>query len=131
MQAVIGQTGKIVLSDEMIHFKVSQKRTARYRYERCGSGWIAVVIGPFHSRLYGANSYGTKKSRAKTALDRSLVNNFGYIGQLLFSDVDDSDVTGLSQAELNHRANNEEREAMKNAVARPITTHELCGVTGQ
>ena len=121
MPSIIGQTGKIVLSDDSVLFKMSQKRTARYRYERCGKGWLAVIIGPFHSRLYGANSYGTKRSRAKAALKRSLAHNFGYIVHMLFSDVDEADNVGGV----------DERLLDSNALARPKTKHELCGTAGQ
>lgn len=122
-RTVIGQTGsgKIALSDESIAYKMSQKRTARYRYERCGSGWIAVVIGPFHSRLYGANSYGTKRSVALDALKRSLANNYSYIGRLMLSAIDDADDIGRC----------DQRLLDVNVSARPKTKHELCGASGQ
>lgn len=131
MQAVIGQTGRIVLSDEKIQFKLSQKRTVRYRYEKCPLGYRAVVVGPFHSRTYGANSFGTKRTSAKKALQRRLAIDYNYIGIMLLSDSDDADNIGRSAVELWHMANNNEREALRNAMARPISNHELCGSAGQ
>lgn len=88
------QTGRTVLSDDVLQFKVSKKRTVRYRYKRVPNGFIAEVIGPFHSAFYGTCSFGTKQYRAKAALERRLGNEFGYIGCMLFSDVDDADNIG-------------------------------------
>lgn len=130
MQAVIGQTGSVVLSDEKTLFQVSQKRTVRYRWEKCHLGYRAVVVGPFHSRMYGVNSFGTNTKSAKKALRRRLGNDYNYVGILLFSGDDESDTIGLTRSELEHRANNVERARLKNAVARPISNHELCGASG-
>ncbi len=91
---VIGQTGRVVLSDDTIHFKASKKRTIRYRYQKVPCGFLAEVIGPFHSEFYGTCSFATKKYRAKAALRRRLGNAFGYIGCMLFSDVDEADNVG-------------------------------------
>jgi hypothetical protein len=129
-QKVIGQTGRVVLSDEAIQYKLAKKRTVRYQYAKVKHGWNTWVCGPFHSRTYGACGYGTTKKRAKAALKRNLGNNYNYIGQMLFSDVDEADIIGLSPAELWHRANNIEREALKNAGARPISVYEAIGSAG-
>lgn len=97
-RVVIGQTGTTVLSDEKIQFKLDKKRTVRYRYVRNGScGYRAEVVGPFHSRLYGACSFGMKRTSAKNALARRLANSYGYIGTMLFSDRDESDTVGLTR----------------------------------
>lgn len=118
---VIGRTGSIVLSDEKIQYKISQKRTARYLYMRCLSGHLAIVVGPFHSALYGACSFGTKRTSAKKALVRRLANDYGYIGTLMFTKVDEADNVGI----VNPRLLDYE------TVARPITRYELCGSAGQ
>lgn len=99
MHKVIGQTGTTVLSDEKIQYKLAQKRTVRYRYKKYKNGYRAEVIGPFHSKVYGACSYGTKKTSAKKALERRLANSYGYIGHLLFSDHDESDNVGRVYAD--------------------------------
>jgi len=64
-QKVIGQTGRVALSDEAIQYKLSRKRTVRYWYVKCAHGYRAEVVGPFHSRTYGACGFGTTKKRAK------------------------------------------------------------------
>jgi len=119
-QKVIGQTGRVVLSDEAIQYKLSRKRTVRYQYTKMKHGWMAWVCGPFHSRTYGACGFGTTKKRAKAALESNLANNYGYIGKLIFSDVDEADNVG--------RFN--ERLVADNASARPITAHDACGSAG-
>ena len=119
-QKVIGQTGRVVLSDGTTQYKLSKKRTVRYRYMKYTHGYRAEVVGPFHSRTYGACSFGTKKSSAKAALKRNLSNNYGYIGIMLFSDVDEADNVGRM----------DERLLDENATARPITSHECCGSAG-
>ena len=97
-RVVIGQTGTTVLSDEKTHYKLEKKRTVRYRYVKNGScGYRAEVVGPFHSRLYGACSFGVKRTSAKNALRRNLANNYGYIGTMMFSDRDESDTVGLTR----------------------------------
>ena len=121
MDKVIGQTGKVVLSDEAINYKLSQKRTVRYRYVKCANLWRAEVIGPFHSALYGACSYGTTRTRAKASLKASLADNHNYIGFMIFSDFDEADNVG----------NVVERLLDANAMARPITNNELIGSAGQ
>jgi len=94
MNKVIGQTGRTVLSDEIIQFRLSKKRTVRYRYKKVRCGFVAEVIGPFHSTFYGTCSFATKKHRAKAALKRRLRNEFGYVGRMLYSDVDTADNVG-------------------------------------
>ena len=128
--AVIGQTGKVVLSDDSVWHPVSRKRTVRYRIVGRKHRYRAEVIGPFHSKLYGTCSYGTTKNRAKAALQRSLMNNHGYHGFMLLSAVDESDTVGLSAVEIWHRANNPQREQLKNMIAVPITLHDLIGSAG-
>lgn len=97
--SVIGQTGRTVLSDEKIQYMVDRKRTVRYQYTKVKRGWIAWVCGPFHSRTYGAIGYGTSRSRAKVALRWNLANSYGYIGHMLFSDVDEADNVGRVYAD--------------------------------
>lgn len=118
---VIGQTGRAVLSDDSIKFKASYKKTVRFWYVKMRIGWLAVVIGPFHSRLYGASSYGTSKDLAEAALQRRLGNEYGYIGLMLFSDVDTSDTVG----EVNSRLLDDRQ------LAHPISIGELVGSAGQ
>ena len=125
MRNVIGQTGSLVLSDDSIHRQIEQKRTVRYRYQKikCGvkTHWLCEVIGPFHSALYGACSYGTKRTSAKTALIRRLANDYRYLGNLLFSDVDTADKVGVVDSRL-----------ITDWMAdRPITNNILVGSAGQ
>ena len=116
-QKVMGQTGRSVLSDEKIQYKLAQKRTVRYWYVKCQHGYRAEVVGPFHSALYGACGFGTKKTRAKAALERNLANNYGYIGRLIFSDVDEADKVGQHwPSEMTSDL--------------PISAHEACGSAG-
>ena len=131
MQKVIGQTGRIVLSDEAIQYKLGKKRTVRYRYVKMGKRYRAEVIGPFHSALYGAMGFGGSRTSCKAALQRRLASRFGYIGCMMYSDVDEADTTALSAVEIWHRANNEQREALKNADSRPIRTWDSVAVAGQ
>ena len=92
---VIGQTGRVVLSDSAINRKLSRKRTVRYQYSKLGrKRWAAWVCGPFHSRTYGAHGFGATKMQSKVALQRHLANSYGYFGHLMFSDVDESDTVG-------------------------------------
>ncbi len=120
---VMGQTGRTVLSDDMIQFKREKKRTVRYRYQKVPCGFIAEVIGPFHSTFYGTLSFATKKYRAKAALKRRLGNQFGYIGTMLYSDVDEADNIG----------NVDLRLLDDEAGERPITktSSELVGSAGR
>lgn len=122
-QKVIGRTGEgaVLLSDGAIRYKLVQKRTVRYRYVKCQHGYRAEVVGPFHSALYGTGSFGTKRSSAKAALQRNLANNHGYIGHIMFSDIDDADNVG----KVNRRLLDE------NATARPVTLHDTCALTGR
>ena len=103
-QAVIGQTGSIVLSDDGVLFKVSRERTARYRYTKYVVGsrtfWYADIVGPFHSCYYGACAFGTTKARAKAALQDVLGREFGYHGVMMFSDHDTSDTVGMMDQRL-------------------------------
>lgn len=120
---VIGQTGSIILSDEKEHFKLSKGRTVRYRYVKMKGqcGYRAEVVGPFHSALYGACSFGTKRTSAKAALIRRLATDYNYIGKLLFSDVDESDTVGIVNPRLLD-------PSMSNA---PITNNQLVGSAGR
>ena len=92
--AVIGQTGKVVLSDDAIHRKLSRKQTVRYQYQKVQYGFMAWVCGPFHSRLYGIIGFGVSRVHSKAALQRRLANDYGYLGNMLFSDVDEADTVG-------------------------------------
>ena len=108
MAGVIGQTGRVVLSDDVIQFKASHKKTVRYRYKLISSVkvatdkkqdrtvcfWMAEVIGPFHSALYGACSYGSTRKRSKAALQRRLMCDYRYNGCMLLSATDDADNVG-------------------------------------
>lgn len=91
---IIGQTGQVILSDDAIQRKLSLKRTVRYQYQKVRHGWTAWVCGPFHSRTYGACGFGTDKRRSKAALQRRLGNNYGYTGNIMYSDVDEADSVG-------------------------------------
>lgn len=94
-QKVTGQTGRVVLSDDAIHYKLGKKRTVRYQYSRLSDKrWMAWVNGPFHSRTYGACGMGATKQSAKASLQTNLANNYRYLGHLLFSDVDSADHVG-------------------------------------
>jgi len=121
MQKTVMQTGSRILSDERIHYKLSQKRTVRYWYVRVCDGYLAIVVSPFHSAIYGACSFGTKKTSAKKALRMRLMNDYNYIGTMLFSDVDEADTIGYVNPRL----------LDTNATARPITTNELVGSAGR
>lgn len=93
--AVIGQTGQIVLSDYILQYKQSKKRTVRYQYTKLsGHVWMAWVCGPFHSRTYGACGFGTNRKRAKVALQDNLARNYRYLGTMMFSDIDEADNVG-------------------------------------
>ncbi len=117
---VIGQTGKIILSDATELYKLMKKRTVRYQYIKVGIEWCAWVCGPFHSRTYGTSGFGVRKAHAKEALQRGLANRFGYIGRITFSDVDEADNVG----------NVNPRLLEENASARPITPYSACGSAG-
>jgi hypothetical protein len=84
--AVVGQTGRVVLSSCIIQYKRSQERTIHYRYTKLQQGWHAWVCKPFHSRTYGVCGFGANKARAKTALENILANDYGYIGKLVLMD---------------------------------------------
>jgi len=118
-------------SDERNEYRTANRRAVRYMYEKCQHGYRAVVVGPFHSKLYGTCGFGTKKTRAKAALQRNLANNFGFIGTMLMTDKDEADNVGLSASEVWHRANNAEREALKSADGRPISALQATGTAGQ
>lgn len=117
---VIGQTGKTILSDDTIQYKSAQRRTVRYQYTKVGLEWCAWVCGPFHSRTYGACGFGTRKRLAKTALRRGLANRFGYIGNVMFSTVDEADSVGNVDFQL----------LDDNVSTRPITYVDACGSAG-
>lgn len=116
----IGQTGRIILSDDMIQYKMSRNRTVRYQYIKVGVEWCAWVCGPFHSRTYGTSGFGIKKRHAKEALQRGLANRFGYIGRVLFSAVDEADNVG----------NVNPRLLDDNAMAKPLTFSDARGSAG-
>lgn len=98
--AVIGQTGRAVLSDNLIQYKKSRKRTVRYQHEKVQQYWSAWVCGPFHSPTYGAHGFGITRARAKQSLYRNLANNHGYLGGMILSDVDESDTVGIVDPRL-------------------------------
>lgn len=81
---VIGQTGKVVLSESVIHYRRNKKRTIRYRSTECASGHIAEVIGP--SDMVGLCSFGAKPWSAKKALQRRLAIDHGYFGNMILLD---------------------------------------------
>ena len=116
---VIGQTGTLVLSDATIQLQLDKKRTVRYQYTKVRDGWIAWICGPFHSRTYGVIGFGTRKLWAKDALSRNLANNYGYIGNMIFSDVDESDTVGKHTISIL-----DDRKAL------PITMAEAHGSAG-
>ena len=101
---VIGQTGSVVLSDDLVNRQQAKKRTIRYRYVQIKtlskvtglyySGWMCEVIGPFHDAVYGTMCYGTTAPRSKAALKAYLSDNFGYHANLMLSDDDTSDTVG-------------------------------------
>ena len=99
-RVVMGQTGTTVLSDKMAQHKRPRRRTVRYRYVRHWFGWRAEIIGPFHDRTYGVCGFGTRKARAKEALIGRLVCDYGYAGNLIFSDDDTSDTVGIVDVRL-------------------------------
>ena len=100
-QGVIGQTGKTVLSVALLHRKRSKRKTVLYQFMRIGDSWTAWVCGPFRHRLYGQAASGhsryasTAKARAKRQLADRLAREFGYHGNLMYSDLDESDIVGL------------------------------------
>ena len=106
-RGILGQTGKTVLSVALIHRKRSKRKTIRFQFMRIGDGWIAWVCGPFRHRLYGQAATGyarhastakaRAKSRAKLLLADRLAREFGYFGNLMYSDLDESDIVGLVQ----------------------------------
>jgi hypothetical protein len=93
-KAVIGQTGRCVLSANQIHRKVSGKRTVRYQYQKVNRCWLAWVCGPFHSRMYGVCGFGTSRQWAKATLQRNLARDYRYLGNMIYSDVDESNNVG-------------------------------------
>ncbi len=113
---VIGQTGRIPLSDDAIHRKLGRRRTVRYQYTKVKHGWTTWVCGPFHSRKYGLCAFGLDKARSKALLETTLANDYGHIGHMIYSDVDDADNVG----------NVDNRLLDVKAIARPITFVGLC-----
>ncbi len=91
---VIRQTGSSVLSDTIIQQKLSRERTIKYQYQKVKHGWAAWVCGPFQSRTYGVCGFGTVKPLAKASLQRRLANDYRYIGNMMYSDVDEADEVG-------------------------------------
>ncbi len=122
MSAVIGQTGRSVLS-EFIEHKVSHKRTVRYRIKRVKHGFLAEVIGPFHSALYGVCSFGVKQKQARKALARRLGNDYRYFGNMMLSAVDDVENIG--------RVDSRVRKDWIPGTPITLTTHDLVGCAGQ
>lgn len=112
---VIGQTGRTVLSNDTANRNITKRRTLRYRYEKCANGYWAVVMGPFHSRRYGVCGFGMKRPAAKRALIGRLANDYGYFGNLIFSDIDEGDNIG----------NIDTRSWDKGAVAKPFGTSDV------
>jgi len=110
-QTVIGQTGTVVLSDDAIYRKQTRKRTVRYQYTKVKSGFMAWVCGPFHSRTYGVCSFGATKIQSKAALKVRLAKDYGYLGHMMFSDVDEADMVGDVDLRL----------LDERATARPVT----------
>lgn len=92
--AVIGQTGTVVLSNDAINHKLSKRRTLRFQHTKLKGSWIAWICGPFHSRTYGVIGCAGKRNSAKAALIRNLANDYGYHGNLILSDVDAADTVG-------------------------------------
>lgn len=102
---VFGSTSsdRPLLSDDAIKYRIEKRRACYYRYEpfyvpnRDGSRtrrWAAVVIGPFHSRLYGVNAIRTKRKDAKATLKQILASRYGYIGNLVYREHDEGDTVG-------------------------------------
>ncbi len=58
--------------------------------------------------------FGTSKLWAKATLERILANDYGYLGNLMYSDVDEADKIGTVDTRLSE----------PNAPARPITQLE-------
>ena len=117
-QRVIGQTGTTKLSDDSMLFTRSQKRSVRYRIVKVAHGFVAEVIGPFHSSLYGTGCFGTSRYWAMDALKRRLANDHGYIGQFSRTDKDTADTVGVRYP------NEMTSEA-------PISLRQLVGAAGQ
>lgn len=92
--AVMGQTGQVILSDQLTQARPVKRQIIKYQYQRIHGYWLASVCGPFHSRLYGVCGIGGKKLSAQKALRTNLSNDYGYLGNLIFSDVDESDTVG-------------------------------------
>lgn len=88
----VRQTGTCILSENAIQYKASKKWTLRYRYERIGTCYMAVVVGPLKHKCYGACSMAGQKQTALKALYRTLANEHGYHGHLIHSSKDAADV---------------------------------------
>lgn len=114
---VIGQTGSTALSVEKLMYKLAHKRTLQYWVRKLKiGGFKAEIIGPFHSRLYGACSYGTSRAVAKERLQDYLANEYGYLGRLSVSKTDDAERV---------------RYPTETTSDRPITKAEFTGSAGQ
>ncbi len=113
---VIGQTGSSVLSNDAVNRAIGKNRTVRYRYEKCANGYRAVVVGPFHSRMYGVCGFGAKRWSAIKSLWLRLGNDYGYLGNLIRSDVDEADTVGIVDQRLFDQY----------AMAKPITIADVC-----
>jgi hypothetical protein len=88
---VVGQTGTCLLSENAIQYRADKKRTLRYRYERIGACYMAVVVGPLKHKCYGACTMAGQKQTALKALYRTLANEYGYHGHLIYSSKDAAD----------------------------------------
>lgn len=115
---VIGQTGSTVLSDEKIQYRTDKKRAVRYWIVKVPSGYRAEVVGPFHSKLYGTCSFATSRKRAKQALADNLARNFGHVGTMFLSAIDEADKVGTYRPSAT-------------TSDRPISKSELVGSAGQ
>lgn len=110
-----------VVSDEKSAVKFGRRCAVRYRYVKTCGLYRAEVIGPFHSKLYGACAFGRSKVSAKVRLKHQLERNFGFIGAMLLSDKDEADTVGYPDVDL----------VRPNASASPINHQDLCGTAGQ
>lgn len=102
MSHVIGQTGRSVLSDETIQYARDKRRTLKYWLHRSyrSGRWTVDIIGPFHSPMYGVCGSGSDKKTAMSDILRRLANEYGYIGRLMLSDIDESDTVGIVNRRL-------------------------------
>lgn len=97
---VVGQTGRCILSDTAIQYKPDKKRTLRYRYERIGTCYMAVIVGPLKHRCYGVcgivpyiehRDPANRNRLALAKLSMVLANDYGYHDSLTYSSKDEAD----------------------------------------